>query len=459
MSTSAITPLSFTGVSTYSNDFQTILTRAVSIASLPLKQLQNTESDLLQRKSQLSSFGDSVSSLASTFAGLASAVSTSGIQASSSDTALVTATASGAPSTANYTINSITSLASAASETSTTGYADSTAAHVSSTGSLKLVVGAKSYNINLSSAQNNLVGLQNAINSLGVGVSAAILTTGTGVTPNYLSLSANTNGQTTLQLFDDPAGANTNVLTSGNQGTDAVFQLDSITIHRQSNSVNDLIPGVSFSLVAKTATPVTLALSSSSSALSAALSSFVSSYNGLHSQVNGQVGQGAGLLSGDSVVIQTSALLRKIAGFSGTGASGANSVQSLADLGITLSAQGEATFDSTKVSSFNNAQLTSAFGFIGTAKKGFASLGNNLQQLSDPVSGLIKSQQDSYTTQDTNLKTQISNLQDRITILQTATTSRLARMDALIASLQSQQTVITASIQAVNLSLFGRNTN
>jgi hypothetical protein len=36
-----ITPLTITGLSSFSDDFQTILNRAVSIASLPLSELQN----------------------------------------------------------------------------------------------------------------------------------------------------------------------------------------------------------------------------------------------------------------------------------------------------------------------------------------------------------------------------------------------------------------------------------
>ena len=453
-----ISPLSFTGVSTYSSDFQSILTRAVNIASLPLKQLQNTESDLLQRKTQLSSFGDSVTSLSSTFTALANSVSTSGIQASSSDSTIVTATASGAPNQASYTINSITSLATTASETSSSGFADSAASKVSSTGSLKLVVGAKSYNINLSNSQNNLVGLRDAINSLGTGATASILTTGTGAKPNYVSISANTNGHTVLQLFDDPTGANTNLLTSANQGSDAVFQLNGITVDRQSNLVNDVVGGVSFTLKAKSATPVTLTLATSRSALSSALGSFVSNYNGLASQVNGQVGKTAGLLAGDHIVIETAGLLRQIAGYQGTGSPAANSIQSLADLGVTFDAQGQASFDATKLNNLNDAQLSSAFGFIGSTSKGFASLGAKLQQLSDPVTGLIKAQQDSYDRSDQGLKNQISTLQDRITVMQKATQLRLQQMDALLGSLQSQQQVITASIQSVNLALFGKNT-
>ena len=165
----SIAPQSFTGVSNYSADFQSILTRAVSIASLPLKQLQNTEADVLQKKAQLANFGDSVSSLASSFTTLAQSVSTNGIQATSSDSTVVSASASGAQGTASYTINSITSLATTASETSTSGFTDSAATPVSANGAVKLVVGSKSFNINLTIAHNNLVGLRDAINSLGAG--------------------------------------------------------------------------------------------------------------------------------------------------------------------------------------------------------------------------------------------------------------------------------------------------
>ncbi len=454
-----LSPLTFTGVSSYSSDFQSILTRAVNIASLPLKQLQNTESDLLQRKAQLSSFGDSVTSLANTFTTLASAVSTNGLQANSSDSTVVTATASGAASQSSYTINSITSLASTASETSTTGYADSAATAVSASGSLKLVVGGKSFNINLSNSQNNLVGLRNAVNSLGTGATASILTTGTGANANYLSLSADTNGATTLQLFEDPTGTNTNLLTSANQGTDTVFQLNGITVDRTSNVVNDVIPGVNFTVKAKSTTPVTLSLTTSRSALSSALSSFVGNYNSLASQVNGQVGKSAGLLSGDHIVIETAGLLRQIAGYTSGGTASSNNIQSLADLGVTFDTTGKATFDSTKLANLNDAQLTSAFGFVGTASKGFAALGSKLSQLSDPITGLIKSQQDSYDRTDQGLKNQISNLQDRISLMQTTTQSRLQKMDALLGSLQSQQQIISASVNAVNLALFGKNTS
>jgi hypothetical protein len=45
----SIGPLVFTGVSTFSNDFQTILSREQQIEQIPIKALQNQQADLLQK--------------------------------------------------------------------------------------------------------------------------------------------------------------------------------------------------------------------------------------------------------------------------------------------------------------------------------------------------------------------------------------------------------------------------
>ena len=47
------TPLVFTGISSYSADFNTVLKRAVAIASLPLQKLQNDDADILSKKTLL----------------------------------------------------------------------------------------------------------------------------------------------------------------------------------------------------------------------------------------------------------------------------------------------------------------------------------------------------------------------------------------------------------------------
>lgn len=446
----SIAPLTFTGISSYSQDFQTVLTRAVKIASLPLTALQNENTDILTRQSQLGALGGSVSGVTSALQALAKVSEQKALTATSSNTSVVSVSNAGATSAAVYTINSVTSLAKAASETSATGYADSTAAQVSASGHVKLIVGSQEYTINLTAETNNLNGLRAAINSLGAGVTASVLTTGTGATPNFLSISAATTGATTLRLVEDHSGAATDLLTSANQGSNAEFSLNGLSVIRKTNQVNDVIPGLTFSLLDKTSTPVTLSLSTQKGTLLDSLNSFVSAYNQLSQSIQGQVGAAAGLLSGDFLVREIQKAQRELGGYSSNGLT-------LSDLGIRFDSTGNATLDTSVIGNFTDAQMASAFTFLGNKNSGFGAMQNRFSQISDPVTGLVKLQQDSYQRTDLRLQKQIGELEDRISNLQTSTASRLQQVDALLGMLESQKTMIDASIKSVNLTLYGKN--
>src|ERR1051326_1901137 len=189
-------PLAFTGVSTFSSDFQTILSRQVQIAQIPITQLQNHQSDNTQKKTLLTSLNGAVAALGSSIAALGA---NKGLVATSSDPA-ISVMNTGATQATNYTITNLQSLAKPASETSVLGYADPTLTPIPA--NLQLVLGSSSYSITLGDGQTNLVGLRDAINASGAAVTASIVTTGTGANPNYLVVSANGNGAITLQLND-----------------------------------------------------------------------------------------------------------------------------------------------------------------------------------------------------------------------------------------------------------------
>ena len=445
----AFTPLTFTGASQFSSDLQTILTRAVQIAQLPVTALQNKESDILQRKALLGGLGGAVGGLADSLKALGTTAANQAVTASSSNSAAVSVTATGADTPGTYVVNSVTSVAAAASERSSLSYVDSAATAVSSTGSLRLNVGGSQYDFTLSN--NTLVGLRDKINALGAGVTASILTTSNG---NYLSVSSSTTGVNAITLHDDPSGANTNLLTADNPGTNAVFKLNGIDISQAGNVVNSVVPGLTFTLLGASAAAVTLSLASDRNQLSSALQTFVSNFNQVRTQLNAQVGAAAGLLSGNPLVGQLQSILRRITSYQGTG-----SIRSLADLGVELSNGGVASLNSTKFSALSSAQVTAGFSFLGSASSGLGGFSRTLQQFSDPISGLIKTEQNGVDRTDRNLQTQIAALTDRITIMQSNMALRLQKADALLASLQSQQQSVAASLQGLNLVLYGKSAN
>jgi flagellar hook-associated protein 2 len=443
----SISPLTITGVSKFSSDLQSIQNRAVQIAQLPITALQNRDSDVIQQKTLLGGLSGAVSGLADALDALGQTSVNRGLSASSSDSSVVSVQNSGATSAASYTIDSVTSIASAASERSLTSYADSAATPVGSTGEFRLVVGGSNYDFTLTN--NTLVGLRDKINSLGAGVTASILTTSGG---NYISLSSNSTGQQALELRDAPSGANTNLLTATNQGSDLVFHLNGIEVRQSRNLVNSVVPGLTFTVQKASVTPVQLSLASDAGSLSAALSTFVQSFNSLRGQLNGQAGSAAGLLSGNPLVTQLSGQLRQIA----AQRSSSGSIKSLADLGITFDSKGTMSFDPKALNGMTSEQLTDAFSFLDTSATGLGSFASGLRQFSDPIGGLIKLEQDGLDRVDSAIQNQISTLTDRVTVMQKGLATKLQQADSLLAALESQQNVVTASLQGLNVVLYGK---
>src|SRR5437588_10317167 len=100
-----ISPLVFTGVSTFSQDFQSILTRAVNIASLPLVQLQNEDTATLSRKSLLGTMQAAVGDLNDAISSLGALGSSKSLGATSSDSTKVAIALSGTASAGSYTVS------------------------------------------------------------------------------------------------------------------------------------------------------------------------------------------------------------------------------------------------------------------------------------------------------------------------------------------------------------------
>ncbi len=214
---STAAPIYFTGLSSFSSDFQSIIQRAVQIADIPVTNLQNQQATNTAEENALDALDPTVTALGADVANLGTLASTQGLSASSSDSSTVSAVNTGATAPATYTVSDIMSLASAASETSLAGY--SATQSVSASGLVNLVVGSNTYQLNLTaSGDNNVAGLAQAINNANAGVSATVLTSGS---TQYLSVSASATGATTLQVN---SVAPADLISSTGTGTETSLQ-------------------------------------------------------------------------------------------------------------------------------------------------------------------------------------------------------------------------------------------
>jgi flagellar capping protein FliD len=135
------------------------------------------------------------------------------------------------------------------------------------------------------------------------------------------------------------------------------------------------------------------------------------------------------------------------------------SIRSLTDLGVTFDDTGHMAFDQSVFDSLSDTQITDAYNFIGSSQSGLAQLAGNFTQLSDPVNGLIRVQEDGYDRANDQLTDQINTLQDRASLAQSAMQSKIQLADALVAQLESDQNNITASLTSLDYVLYGRKTN
>ena len=460
-----LTPLTFTGVSQFSNDFQTILSRAVSIAQLPITALQNRQSDILQEKQLTTNLESVVSDLAASVTNLGNVAATQGLAGTSSDTTKVVVNSTTATTPVTYAITNITSLARAASETTQNGYANTTTAPVASSGSVQLMVGGRAVGnaITMDAAHNNLIALRDAINAIpNSGVTASILTTGTGANPDYLSISATATGQNAIQLMD----GTTNLMTSANPGANADFYVNGAHVTSPSNNIQAVVPGMTFTLVGETAANQTVTLSAATdpSTLATALQDFATRYNAVVAQINAQIGPAAGMLSGNHLIYSIQSALRGLANYAGTGT---GAITSLAALGISLDSTGAMTFNQASsdpqkpaFNSLSSSQIAAAFSFLNSGTNNFAALASTLTEFSDPLTGAIKAQQDQYDATDKELTSQINTLTDQANQMQTTLTAKLQAADSQLAAMQSQQQMLNSTIQALNFASYGySNTN
>ena len=428
-------PISFVGVSEFSENFQTILERTFTVASLPVKGLEADRSLLSERKSELGALAAELRSLRDVFSSLGILGAGGLANVGTSDAAVAFATSTGSPDSIDLNVE-VTSAATKARETALTGLADTDTTALSGDGIYNLTLGVTTSQIDLSGGDNTLDGLRDTINSGGYGVTASILNLSDDPeAPDYrLSLTADATGAQTLKLT---SSADAELLTAANQGTDAVFTVNGVAATNSGNTIADFAPGLSLTIVG--AGQATVSVGDDSAGVKIQLAEFAEKYTAVVSRIQAHVGEDAGVLSGDFLIREAQSTLRTITSFVGGG-----ELRSIAELGLELDDQGQMSFDQGKYDQLALSNFAAIREFIGDTSTGFA--GNaytRLGDLADPVTGRIQSAVGFIEESDLRLSEEITQLEERIDLQIANLEERFGAADTLLAQLESQQSLLT----------------
>ncbi|HJU12245.1 MAG TPA: flagellar filament capping protein FliD, partial [Candidatus Binataceae bacterium] len=381
MGTTPTSGASFTGSSAFSAQLANVVTRAVSMASAPLNQLQSQQTTVTNQQKELEALLTDFQSLQTALDSIDSASGLGSFAATVDNESVATASISSGVMAGTYAIN-VTSIGARTSTISADGLTtvtDPSAGNIDASSSYTLTVNGQAYAITDSTGSLN--GLAQAINASGANVQATVINVGSSSSPDYrLSVQSLNYAPDSVQL-DDGTNSLLNTLTTGSYVSYQVNGQPSTPINSNSRSVT-LSPGLSVNIL-QTGT-ATIDVAQDTGAIADKLTSLVNAYNATVDELAKNRGQNGGALSGQSVIFELQSALRNIVGYGAP----SGTITSLAQLGVSFNQSGHLQFDQ---SAFDEAAPSDVLAFFGSESSGgfLQAASNVLNSVTDPINGLL----------------------------------------------------------------------
>lgn len=292
-----------------------------------------------------------------------------------------------------------------------------------------------------------------AINSAagGKGVTAAVVTADDGQHLVLSAVDSGTDGALTVNASGGNGGlaelvydgSDASKMTQMVEAKDAVVVVDGFTRTSSSNTITDLVPGITLTLTkAEEGKKQTLTLSPDNSTLKTNLNAFITAYNSIQSTLkssstyNAETGTAA-TFTGDAMVRGLQQQLRS---------SLSANVNDLKDLGVTIGADGTLSLDAAKLDTAmakDPEAAKSLFGAEGSIGKSMTAL---LKSNLDSTTGTISQRTDSLNKQIKALEKQLDDLDARMEKVSDRYTKQFTAMEGLVTQMQTASNTLSQQL-------------
>ena len=438
--------------------------RAVRVS--PLQKLVSSTTDT---NSSYSKLKDLLSKLNTATQNLRE-VNGSGLEknAASSDETIATATASSSATNGSYTIN-VTQLAKNANFSFNDRFSSSSSviaaginnADTAGNRTVNFQIGTGSEQENVAVVLTNTTSLDDFVslfNANSTKATASVVNVGTSSSPSYaISVVSNNQGtdkgQIAVSVGSAVSAAGVFGVNTLSQATNATFTLTGVsgTITKSSNSISDVVPGLTLDL--KSTGSATLTVSDDVAGTTSNISDFVNAYNDVinyikendavtreeeGSSVNNIFGPLAGTSLDESLVGSLRSALSQ-ANISGT------TINTLSDLGISTQRDGTLKFDSSELSKAVSSNPESVRTITQNLGEILGAVDDTLAQYTR-FNGLIDSASNANTDKISNLNTRIGEIESSLSKKEQSLTARFARLESLLGQLGSQQSALSQTL-------------
>lgn len=427
-------------------DVNSIVSQLMELEKQPLKVLDTKEASF---QAKISAYGTVKSALAS----LQSAVQTLtqpntfkalGITSTDINVVSGSATTEAAPGTYNIVVDE---LATANTLRSNGAYTATNATFNTGTLSIKVGTGA-AVNVEITNKNNSLAQVRNAINNSGAGVNATIVNDGTNQRLVLTSKTMGSAGAITVTATDSGSGG-TNPLTALDSSSlvevqpakDAAFTVNGLSVTRSSNTISDVVQGLTLTLSKEGSSTITVAKNPSTAVN--AVTAFVTAYNAVVAQNSSlsaydAANEDASILTGDATLRSIQSKLGSLVNARVSGVTGG--LSSLSQVGVSLQRDGTLKLDTSKLTAALNdpdKDVASLFTQTTNGNKGVAIQFNDWLTQATGTSGILSSRIDGLSVSIKSLDSRRDVINDRLVTIEARYRKQYSALDALITSMSS----------------------
>ncbi len=327
---------------------------------------------------------------------------------------------------------------------------------------LTLTAGEESFTLDLSAAMT-LGEIQQAINAddNGTGITAGLITGDSGHQTLVLTSGKSGNDDRVQLSFGGALGPDTFGFSMLNRGADdqllaaeseldASLSVDGVTVTRGSNSITDVVDGLTLNLQATGHASVSI--SKNTAVARSAVQGFVNAYNTLKGQFSTLTANGA-----------SSSLMRgiesQLRGVLNNGLSGLGSYAYLSELGVTTNADtGKLQLDSGMLTSALEENPNSVSGFFSDEADGFAVRMEGLLEGFVRSGGTIDSIVGGANSRIGSLGRNRESLERRLEGIEQRYLKQFGALDTLMASMSTTSEYLTSQLDMLS-NLVSRNNN
>ncbi len=299
-------------------------------------------------------------------------------------------------------------------------------------------------------------GIVDAINAANIDVSAQLIDKGTSGS-NYIIQLVGKSG--TDQQFSITPSVNSFLSAdtpAGEAAANAAVSVNGVTYSRSSNSIDDIVPGVTLALNGVTSGAASVSITQDTSAIKSNIENLVAQFNSTKSILSELRNRELdGPLSGDSVFRSHIRDMQNF--FTSFSSTPGSSLRALSDMGISISKTGALEISDTKLDSTiasNLTDITKIFSAnttdqsdIGAADRGIAGDLSYFVSELNKSTGYFKTAPASLNDKNTKLSEELTEIEAKVESLTERYTRQFAQMNSIIDEMNNTKDNLISSFE------------